>query len=102
MIEAAGTAAAVDLAFRIARPRAQVLLKGLTTEPAVSVLPIVRKALAVTGQSGASERHYHVALEWLQQGLDAAACITHRLPLADGLRGFDIMGRCSGIVVFQS
>lgn len=102
VIEAAGTQAAVDLAFHIVRPFGRVVLKGLANGACSETLPIVRKSLTVAGEAGAVAKHYEQAIALARNsGIDPAAVLTHTVPIKDGAAAFRLMRDREGIVAIH-
>jgi len=97
VIEAAGTAAAVNLAFRKVKRFGQVMLFGVPQGQffSIDMESFFFKCCQATTIVGASEEpdqaSTRMALQWIAQepGL-AASMITHRLPFSDVLQAYEM------------
>jgi 2-desacetyl-2-hydroxyethyl bacteriochlorophyllide A dehydrogenase len=84
VIEAAGTAAAVDHALALVRPGGRVVLTGLPHEPTpVTFFRVVRREIAILG-SMIYQDEFPEALGLLDRGaVQARSLVTHRFALPD-------------------
>lgn len=97
VIEAVGSASALDLAIAVARPGAVIAVAGYHTAPAYP-LPMAAaysKNLTVTfGRANVRPRIDRLLPLVLDGSLSpAAAVVTHRLPLEEGARGYEVFRR---------
>ncbi|MCW6507796.1 L-threonine 3-dehydrogenase [Lichenifustis flavocetrariae] len=81
----------------------KIAMLGIPTKPyAVDWTKVVFKMLTIKGIYGREMfETWHKMLAMLQSGLDVRKVITHRLPVQDFARGFDLMtkGECGKIVL---
>ena len=81
----------------------KIAMLGIPTKPyAVDWTKVVFKMLTIKGIYGREMfETWHKMLAMLQSGLDVRKVITHRLPVDDYARGFDLMtkGACGKIVL---
>jgi S-(hydroxymethyl)glutathione dehydrogenase/alcohol dehydrogenase len=93
VIEAVGSPSALDLAIAAARPGAVIGIAGYHTEAAYP-LPMAAtyaKNLTFTfGRASARPQIDRLLPHVLDGTLSPAAIVTHRLPLEEGLRGYEI------------
>jgi threonine dehydrogenase-like Zn-dependent dehydrogenase len=94
VIEAVGQEALLKKAIELARPGGRIAAIGIITQEEVS-LPFLRGLTAknLTLRTGlvTPQRYIPALLPLIEQGrLDPTEIITHRLPLADGIRGYEI------------
>ena len=99
VIECAGAAAAIDLALEAVRKRGKVSLMGLPGRRVeVDFEKIAYKELLVSGGIGQRRTAWERALKLMASGLmDNEKLISHRLPLAEWRRGFEMMERQEGL-----
>jgi len=93
-IEAVGNAQLVRDAIEVVRPGGRVSVVGVITEPDVSI-PFLHQVMGknLTLRSGIVNPQYYVPklLPLIEAGrLDPTEIITHRMPLSEGLRGYEI------------
>lgn len=81
----------------------KIAMLGIPTRPyAVDWTKVVFKMLTIKGIYGREMfETWHKMLAMLQSGLDVRKVITHRLPVSDYVRGFELMtaGACGKIVL---
>lgn len=100
-IEASGHPDAVPQALDAVRKLGRVLVFGVFSAPVVVDWSIIgdRKELDIRGAHLGPHR-YPLAIELLHRGeIDAAAIVTHRLPLADFEVGLELVANQEGIKV---
>ena len=93
MIEAVGSPSALDLAIAAARPGALIGIAGYHTEEAypLAMAPVYAKNLTLAFGRASVRPHIDRLLPHLLNGtLSPAALVTHRLPLEEGVRGYEI------------
>jgi threonine dehydrogenase-like Zn-dependent dehydrogenase len=94
VIEAVGSASLLERAIEVARPGARIAAIGIITQEQVS-LPFLRgltaKNLVLRSGLVTPQRYIPLLLPLIEQGrLDPREIITHRLPLAEGIRGYEV------------
>lgn len=92
VIEAVGRPELIQQALLLARPGGRVAVIGLCLAP-VEIQPALLFLRNLSLRSGLvnPQRHVPKLLAAIEAGrLDPAEIITHRLPLADGVRGYEI------------
>lgn len=106
VVEAVGSAAATRLAFELARPGGTLAAVGVHTEPHLAIAPGEAYDKNLTYRAGrAPVRRYMEALLPLirSRRYDLGSLISHRLPLAEGPRGYDLFDRrlegCTKVVL---
>ncbi|MGE4651981.1 MAG: alcohol dehydrogenase catalytic domain-containing protein [Myxococcota bacterium] len=93
-IEAVGKAQLVRDAIEVVRPGGRVSVVGVITDADVS-LPFLHQVMGknLTLRAGVVNPQYYVPklLPLIEQGrLDPSQIITHRMPLSEGVRGYEI------------
>ncbi|MEW6544267.1 MAG: L-threonine 3-dehydrogenase [Nitrospirota bacterium] len=103
-LEMSGDPGALHQAFRSVKNGGRVTLFGIPTGPVCFDLPneIIFKGIRVYGVTGRRlfETWYRLA-GLFKAGLDIRPVVTHRLPLADFTRGFELIksGQCGKVVL---
>jgi threonine dehydrogenase-like Zn-dependent dehydrogenase len=107
VVEAVGSPEATRLAFDLARPGGTLAAVGVHTEPRFALRPgeLYDKNLTYRAGRAPARRYMERLLPLVQSGrYDLAALISHRLPLAEGPRGYDLFDRraegCTKVVLF--
>jgi L-iditol 2-dehydrogenase len=100
-IEAAGTQAAVDAAFEAVRPGGRVVLAGIASDERTSFNASVARRKGVTIALVRRMKHtYPRALALAVAGrVDLRSVVTHRFPLAEAAKAFDVAARREGLKV---
>jgi threonine 3-dehydrogenase len=102
-LEMSGAPAAFDQLFNSVVTGGRVALLGLPSKPTlVDWNKVIFKQLTIKGIYGREMfETWHKMIAMLQSGLDVRKVITHRLPAADFLSGFETMrrGECGKIVL---
>jgi 2-desacetyl-2-hydroxyethyl bacteriochlorophyllide A dehydrogenase len=99
-IECGGTPAAIQSALDAAGGNGTLASLGLVRETEIDVLQVMRKNLTWIGVVASVRRHWAEAVALVRAGkVRPAATITHRLPLAAALAGFDAMRRRQAVKV---
>jgi 2-desacetyl-2-hydroxyethyl bacteriochlorophyllide A dehydrogenase len=103
VVETAGAVPAVELATRLVREGGRVLLLGIAGEGrTLAALPADRVALRdleLIGSVGYTSAVWARVVELLHAGrLDLAPIVTHRFPLAEFERAFELMENRRGVV----
>jgi threonine dehydrogenase-like Zn-dependent dehydrogenase len=96
VVEAVGSPRATRLAFDLARPGGTLAAVGVHGEPHLAFAPGEAYDKNITYRAGrAPARHYlERLLPLVQSGkYDLGALISHRLPLAEGARGYDLFDK---------
>jgi L-iditol 2-dehydrogenase len=104
IITAAASGAAQEQALRMAATQGRIsLFGGLPKDNPIVAFDanlVHYKELTVVGASGSSPAHNAAALQLIATGaVPVADLITHRLPLADALRAFELVERGEAIKV---
>lgn len=98
-----GIPSLVDQAVRLTRKGGSVnIFAGLAGEGVseVSANEIHYRELVVTGTSAMRRRDYEMALRLIEGGaVDVGRLLTHRIPLADSARAFDVAASGDGLKV---
>jgi len=98
-----GAPAAIDQALDALVPGGRVALLGLPSQPTlIDWNTVIFKQLTLKGIYGRQMfETWHKMIAMLETGLDVRKVITHRLPAARFLEGFEIMraGDCGKIVL---
>ena len=95
VIEAIGRPELIQQSLLLARPGGRIAVIGLCAAP-VEILPVLLFMKNLTLRSGLVNPQRYVArlLAAIESGrLDPTEIITHRLPLADGVRGYELFAR---------
>lgn len=93
VIEAVGSPAALDLAIAAARPGALIGIAGYHTEEAypLAMAPVYAKNLTLAFGRASVRPEIDRLLPFIIDGtLSPASLVTHRLPLEEGVRGYEI------------
>ena len=100
-IEAAGEQAAVDAAVESARPGGRVVLAGIPSEERTSVKASSARRKGLTIVFVRRMKHtYPRAIALAVAGrVDLRSVVTHRFPLAEAARAFDVASRREGLKV---
>jgi threonine 3-dehydrogenase len=102
-LEMSGAPAAFDQLFDSVVTGGRIALLGLPSQPTpVDWNKVIFKQLTIKGIYGREMfETWHKMIAMLQSGLDVRKVITHRLPAADFLSGFETMrrGECGKIVL---
>ena len=100
-IEAAGTQAAVDAAFEAVRPGGRVVLAGIPSDERTSFKASTARRKGVTIALVRRMKHtYPRAIALAVAGrVDLRSVVTHRFPLAEAARAFDVAARREGLKV---
>jgi threonine dehydrogenase-like Zn-dependent dehydrogenase len=106
VVEAVGSPGATRLAFDLVRPGGTLAAVGVHTEPHLAIAPGEAYDKNLTYRAGrAPARRYMEKLLPLIQSrkYDLGSLISHRLPLAEGPRGYDLFDRrlegCTKVVL---
>ena len=100
VIETAGTSDAVQTALEIVAGQGTLATLGIVRTTEIDALQIMRKNMTWIGVVASVRRHWAEALGLVETGrLDPSALITHRLPLASALDGFDALRRREAVKV---
>jgi threonine dehydrogenase-like Zn-dependent dehydrogenase len=109
VVEAVGSPQATRLAFDLVRPGGTIAAVGVHTEPHLSFAPGEAYDKNLTYRAGRApvRRYIERLLPLVQSGkYDLGALISHRLPLAEGPRGYDLFDRrlegCTKVVLLPS
>ena len=99
-IECGGTSAAIQSALDVVAGNGTLASLGLVRQTEIDVLQVMRKNLTWVGVVASVRRHWAEAVALVRTGkVRPAGTITHRLPLADALAGFDAMRRRQAVKV---
>jgi L-iditol 2-dehydrogenase len=100
-IEAAGTQAAVDAAFEAVRPGGRVVLAGIPSDERTSFNASAARRKGVTIALVRRMKHtYPRAMALVVSGrVDLRSVVTHRFPLAEAAKAFDVAARREGLKV---
>ena len=102
-IEAGGTSSAIQSALDIVAGKGTLVSLGIIGTTNIDVLQVMRKDLTWIGVVASVRRHFAEALTLIQTGkVRPEQLITHRLPLADALAGFDALRRREAVKVMFS
>lgn len=95
VIEAVGRPELVSQALELARHGGRVAFVGVIAEPAPFLLgSLLMKNLTLRSGIVSPQRHWAALLPLIERGrLDPTEIVTHRLPLAEGLRGYGLFDR---------
>lgn len=102
VILAAGAVPAIDLALNVVAPGGRILaFAGMPAQKSsvrVDLNRIHYQQLSLIGAFGGSPRYFRRAVQWLSQSeLELDRFVTTMVPLADGLRAFDLVERGVGL-----
>jgi L-iditol 2-dehydrogenase len=102
-VESGGTSGAIQSALDIVAGNGTLVSLGIIRETAIDVLQVMRKNLAWIGVVASVRRHFAEAIELIHSGkVRPNDLITHRLPLADALTGFDALRQRDAVKVMFS
>lgn len=93
VMEAVGSSSAGQLAFELVRPGAIISTVGVCTDPQFAFTPVQAYDKNLTYKVGRCPARFMMdkLVPIVQQKkYDFTAIVTHRMPLADGVRGYDI------------
>ena len=98
VVEAAGTAEAVQTALDLVASNGTLVTLGLARSTEIDALVVVRKNLTWLGVVAAVRRHYADAIRMIRsRKVELERLITHRLPLADAAAAIPLIR--SGVAV---
>jgi threonine dehydrogenase-like Zn-dependent dehydrogenase len=94
-IEAVGKPELVAKALEVVRHGGRVSVVGVTLEPApLPVGLLLLKNLSLRSGIVSPQVHWPKLLPWIEAGrLDPTEIVSHRLPLADGVRGYELFDK---------
>jgi 2-desacetyl-2-hydroxyethyl bacteriochlorophyllide A dehydrogenase len=99
-IEAGGTSGAIQSALDIVGGHGTLVSLGIVGPTELDVLQVMRKNLTWLGVVSSVRRHFADAIRLMGEGmLRPDDLITHRLPLAQALEGFDALRRRDAVKV---
>jgi threonine dehydrogenase-like Zn-dependent dehydrogenase len=105
-VEAVGSPQATRLAFDLVRPGGTIAAVGVHTEPHLAIAPGEAYDRNLTYRAGRTPARSYMdrLLPLIRSGrYDLGAVISHRLPLSDGPRGYDLFDRklegCTKVVL---
>lgn len=102
-IESGGTPGAIHSALDIVAGKGTLVSLGIIGTTDVDVLQVMRKDLTWIGVVASVRRHFAEAITLIHTGkVRPEQLITHRLPLADALAGFDALRRREAVKVMFS
>jgi len=102
-IEAGGTPAAIQSALEIAGGAGTLVSLGIVRQTELDVLQVMRKNLTWIGVVASVRRHFAEAIALIQAGkVRPQELITHRMPLADALAGFEALRQREAVKVMFS
>jgi L-iditol 2-dehydrogenase len=102
-IESGGTSGAIQSALDIVAGKGTLVSLGIIGTTDIDVLQVMRKDLTWIGVVASVRRHFADALTLIHTGkVRPEQLITHRLPLADALAGFDALRRREAVKVMFS
>jgi threonine dehydrogenase-like Zn-dependent dehydrogenase len=91
-IEAAGTSSAIQTALEIVSGHGTLVSLGIIRNTEIDVLQVMRKNLTWIGVVSSVRRHFAEAIALVHAGkVSPRGLITHRLPLAEALTGFEVL-----------
>jgi len=91
-IEAAGTSSAIQTALEIVSGHGTLVSLGIIRNTEIDVLQVMRKNLTWIGVVSSVRRHFAEAIALVHAGkVSPRRLITHRLPLAEALTGFEVL-----------
>jgi 2-desacetyl-2-hydroxyethyl bacteriochlorophyllide A dehydrogenase len=109
VIEAVGSPQATRLAFDLVRPGGSIAAVGVHTEETLAFSPGEAYDKNLTYRAGRCpvRRYMELTLPLAaRKAAELAALISHRLPLSEGVRGYDIFARrlegCTKVVLFPA
>jgi L-iditol 2-dehydrogenase len=100
-IEAAGTQAAIDAAVAAVRPGGRVAIAGIPSEERTSFVAAVARRKGLTLTLVRRMKHtYPRAIALAAEGrVDLRSVVSHRFPLAEAGRAFDLAASRAGLKV---
>jgi 2-desacetyl-2-hydroxyethyl bacteriochlorophyllide A dehydrogenase len=99
-IESGGTSGAIQTALDIAGGKATLVSLGIVRTTEIDVLQVMRKDLTWIGVVSSVRRHFAEAIKLIHLGkIRPEDLITHRLPLADALAGFEALRQREAVKV---
>jgi L-iditol 2-dehydrogenase len=102
-IEAGGTSSAIQTALDIVSGGGTLVSLGIVRKTEIDVLQVMRKNLTWIGVVASVRRHFADAIRLIELGkVKPERLITHRLPLADALTGFDVLRQRAAVKVMFS
>jgi len=106
VVEAVGSQQSTRLAFDLVRPGGTIAALGVHTEPHLAIAPTEMYDKNLTYRTGRAPARSYMErlLPLIRSGrYDLGALISHRLPLSDGPRGYDLFDRklegCTKVVL---
>ena len=101
VVECAGVPRAIDLAFEVVRKRGRMTQMGLPGRPVeIDFEKVAFKELQVSGGIGQRRPAWRRSLALMERGLvQLEPLISHRLPLAEWERAFDMVEKQEGTKV---
>ena len=100
VIEAAGAPGAVQTALDLVGGAGTLVSLGITRPTELDVLQVMRKNLTWMGVVSSVRRHFAEAVSLIQsKRVEPERLITHHMPLADALAGFDALRRRQAVKV---
>jgi threonine dehydrogenase-like Zn-dependent dehydrogenase len=102
-IEAAGTSDGIQTALQIVGGRGTLVSLGIVRPTEIDVLQVMRKDLTWIGVVASVRRHFAEAVRLVHtRKIDPEDLITHRLPLASAIAGFDALRARAAVKVMFS
>jgi 2-desacetyl-2-hydroxyethyl bacteriochlorophyllide A dehydrogenase len=97
VFECSGAAPAALQMVDLVRPRGRIVMVGVHKEPhAVDLRGVCFKEISLVGSRVYTFEDYRRAVAMIG-ALPCEVLVSHRLPLADGRRGFDLMRQADGV-----
>jgi L-iditol 2-dehydrogenase len=102
-IEAGGTPSAIQSALEIVAGGGTLVSLGIIRATDIDVLQVMRKNLTWIGVVASVRRHFAEAIDLIHTGkVRPHELITHRMPLGDALKGFDVLRQREAVKVMFS
>jgi 2-desacetyl-2-hydroxyethyl bacteriochlorophyllide A dehydrogenase len=102
-IESGGTSSAIQSALDVVAGGGILVSLGIVPPTEIDVLQVMRKNLTWIGVVASVRRHFAEAVKLIEAGkVKPDTLITHQLPLADALAGFDALRRREAVKVMFS
>jgi len=99
-VESGGTSSAIQTALEIVSGGGTLVSLGIVRQTEIDVLQVMRKNLTWIGVVASVRRHFADAIRLIELGkVRPERLITHRLPLADALTGFDVLRQRTAVKV---
>jgi 2-desacetyl-2-hydroxyethyl bacteriochlorophyllide A dehydrogenase len=99
-VEAGGTPNAIRSALDIVAGNGTLVSLGIVPATEIDVLQVMRKNLTWIGVVSSVRRHFAEAIELIHAGkVQPELLITHQMPLADALAGFDALRQRAAVKV---